>query len=142
MIAKNNDNDKMFKNYIEQKKKLQEYLLDYIEDDDSDDVNYNDLIKIIQEQQIFKSCNELEPFLCLLMHISNSHHRNCSFFEKIKRIIKEFESKIKQRLSNHKIFHIFMSNKIILLFLIQELIITLDEIIIKEISILVKKSIK
>ena len=94
MKVKNNDSDKIFKDYIEQKKKLQESLLDYIDNDDSDDVNYNYLIRNIQEQRILKSRNELEHLLLLLMNISNNHHRNSSFFEKIERIKKQFETKI------------------------------------------------
>ena len=126
------NNEQIYKEYIEKKKNLHESLLDFINDPDYDDVNYNDLIKTIKEQKITKNHNEFEHFLRLLLNISNNHHRDSLFFSKIERIIKKYSNKIKRTFSNIKIFHIFESNKILLLFIIKENIIQLNDLIINE----------
>ena len=57
-------------------------------------------------------------FLYLLAFISNNHHRDFDFFEKIFKIIIQFKDIITQKFTNLEIFLIFKKNKRVLLFLI------------------------
>ena len=62
-----------------------------------------------------------------------NHYRNHNFFNKIDQILKAFKNEISQFYSNKEIFNIFKSSKRILLFLIEEKILTFDKYIYTEI---------
>ena len=70
------------------------------------------------------------------MNISNNHQRNSDFFDKIFRIIKNLANDIKRFFTNESIYGIFNSNKRVLLFLIEEKILTID----KNIALLIYKT--
>ena len=74
----------------------------------------------------------MAQFLSILKSISDNHHRDADFNANIKKILKHFQDQIKQTLSNEKIFRIFESNKLIVLFLLKNGIIDFTETIYKE----------
>ena len=111
--------------YINQKREVYRYLITFIENDDSPG-NFENLIKIIQTQGIPNQRQEFEHFLLLLINISNNHHRFPGFFTKIDKILLYYEKEIKQSFSNLELFNIFISNKLLLLFLFKKEILVVD----------------
>ena len=73
--------------------------------------------------------SDLKLLLRFLLVISNNHHRTPNFFNNLEKIIKLIEEPIKEKISNFEIFLIFKSNKRILLFLIQNQILSIDKTI-------------
>lgn len=69
--------------YISSKKELYNTLLEFLENFDDNDDDFQDLIKIINTQQYAKNKEEFEHFLLMIHHISNHHCRERTFFEKI-----------------------------------------------------------
>ena len=70
----------------------------------------------------------------LITKISNNHYRFPYFFEKIQKILLDLKDSIIKNYTNYEIFHIFKSNKRLLLFLIEEKILKIDEKIVAFIS--------
>ena len=111
--------------YIDQKKELQDILLDYIENDE--EVDCLDLPKYIEAHNITDDIEEFKALLKLVMGIAKNHYHEHRFFDKIEKIILQFEVQIKQTFTNLEIFDMFKSNKKIILFLLSNKILTLDE---------------
>ena len=114
-------------------KDIEEKLLKYLECEDENEENYENLIKSIKDKRILEDQHEARLFLYLLIKIANSHHRNFFFFDKIEQVLKAFKEEIKKNYSNSVIFKVFKDNKRILLFLIEEKLIEVDEDIFQEI---------
>ena len=119
--------------YLKEMKNIQNHLLIFL-DEDNDKENYEKLIDKLNEIQIHDDQHKLKALFHLITKISNNHHRLPNFFNKIDQILQIFLDDIKNYYSNTEIFHIFKSNKRILLFLIEQKIIYFDEYIIKKIT--------
>lgn len=89
--------------------------------------NFKKLLSTINIPKGNNAGEKLEQFIQLLLNIANNHHRTNTFFSKIFQIHKYYGNQIKENFSNLKIFNIFQSNNIILLFLIENKIITTDD---------------
>ena len=74
---------------------------------------------------------ELTQFLLTIKSISDHHQRDVYFNKKINQILQHYKDQIKQTLPNDEIIHIFESNKLIVLFLLKNDIITISEDIYK-----------
>lgn len=112
--------------YFKKKKDLQNYLLNYLDKEtkaDQDRENFFKQIDIINSSNI----NEMKIFLQLIIQISNNHHRQPNFYDKLEEILLPFIQTIKQTFSNIEIFEFFQSNKRLLLFLIEQNILIIDE---------------
>ena len=118
------------KEYVEKKQKIQNGLLKIINDSDDNEENFDNFFKIITDQKICENRYELKATLSLLVKISNNHYRLPTFFQKIEKILFYFKNSIEQHLTNTEIFHIFSSNKRILLFIIEEKMLSIDDTII------------
>ena len=70
-------------------------------------------------------------FIRTIIAVSNHHHRQSGFFDKIERILIKYQDFIKQNNANNEIYELFESNKRLLYFLIKEKILILDEEIIQ-----------
>lgn len=116
--------------FIEKMKKVQLFLIDYIENEDNKEENYENLIKAIEDFNLYTDRDNWKIFLHLLNQISNNHSRVPEFFEKIEKILKKYEQETKSIFTNKEIFTIFHKNKRILLFLIKERIVILDKSIV------------
>lgn len=116
---------------LEKMQKVQVSLLEYIDDNE---MNFNDFIELLEKLQIQSDIHEFTLFNYFLSKISGYHYRFPNFFNKIFQILQYFKDNYKKYYSNHKIFEIFKSNKRIILFLIEEKILSFDDIIISEIS--------
>lgn len=115
--------------YISKKKELYDSVLDFIESDDTVDIHqkFDILVKIFEKHQISDNQNELRLLIRMLSQISKNHRRIPGFIEKIEQILLFFENQIKQTLSNFELFDIFKRNYLVLLFLIEKKIITIDQ---------------
>lgn len=119
---------------VNQKKELYNILLEFIENNGINEIDFQNLIDFMQDEKIEENQEELELFLLLLLNLSNDHHRDSYFFDKIEKIILYLQDDIKQTFSNAKIYDIFQSNKRILLFLFDKNIIIFDESIFNQIK--------
>lgn len=73
----------------------------------------------------------IKNYLQLLVDVLDNHYRAEKLIEKVKQILQTFENSIKQTFSNSKTFNIIKSNKIIVLYLIEEKVLRIDENIVK-----------
>lgn len=114
---------------IEKMKDLQSKILDYVDKDEDMEENFEVLCNFVNEQKICKNEQYFIILLQLLVDISNNHHRTNNFFQKIERILIEYKEEIIHFYNNITIFKIFKSNKRILLFLLNEDIMKIDDLI-------------
>lgn len=105
--------------YIEKMASVQAVLLDFLENEGSDEENYANLTKKIRESSIRKDKAALKSFLYLLANISQNHNKTANFYGKIFQILLEFRAEIKSFFSNFQIFCVFKRCKAVLLFLMQ-----------------------
>lgn len=122
--------------YIEEKKKIYDFLLNFLEISDKNDFTFINLTKFMETNNYLANHNDLLHILRLITKIADNHHRNDLFFKKIEQIFDFLKENIKQTLSNTEIFDIIKNNKKILLYFLQNDILILnkeicDEIIIK-----------
>lgn len=120
--------------YLEKMKKIQENLLIFLDKGDNIEENFINLCNLINDYKINNDKHDFRLILKLIVKITNNHHREPSFFNKIERILTKYNNDIQQFFSNHELFDIFKGNKRILLFLFKENFITLDNYIYKEIT--------
>ncbi|KAK8843716.1 hypothetical protein M9Y10_024781 [Tritrichomonas musculus] len=114
-------------------KKIQRCILDFIEKEDNNEENFQNLEILIDELQIKENKYFIISIFHLIIEIANNHNRSSNFFEKLEKIINIFKNEIKQNFSNDQIFDFFKSNKRLLLFFIEEKMIIFNDYIYKEI---------
>ena len=115
------------KEFIEKRKDLQIKILSFLDDSQNNaEENFQLLIHSIENQKISANKHDLTDLLHLVTKIANNHFRCADFFLKIEKIINLFKNDIQKYFTNFEIFNIFKSNKRILLFLIEERIMTID----------------
>lgn len=119
---------------LRQKKKLHSLVLVYIENDDDYTHDFEELTKFITASKILKSKQSLEVLFHIILSISKNHRRESHFFEKIIQIFIFLLPTIHNFFSNIEIFDIFKANKLLLLFLFQNEIISIDFLLINHIS--------
>ncbi|KAK8839459.1 hypothetical protein M9Y10_031814 [Tritrichomonas musculus] len=124
--------------YIDEKKELYRILMKYIEKLDQYEDDFQNLIKILNNYKLAENSEEMEKFLQLITNIADNHHRGVNFILKIKKILLSIQCDIKQTLPNLHIYEIFQNNKVLLLFLLENNILILDEIIYNDISVKVE----
>ena len=112
--------------YFEEMKVVQSSLLQYIEDEDKEQENYNSLIQIINDLKFLSDVQKFRSLLQLISNISDNHQRCHNFINKLQQILMSFREEIKNTFSNIEIFNIFKNSKRIILFLIEEKIIEID----------------
>ena len=119
--------------YVEEKKELYNHLLEFLEESDLSNLNFNNLTNFINSKHYLEKHDEILYILRLIVSIANNYHLNGDFFKKIEQIIEYHKDKIKQILSNTEIFDSIKSNKKILLYFLQNEILTLNKSICDEI---------
>lgn len=103
------------------------HLHEFIENSENPDLELSTLIKDLDELPICANKELMKLFLLIILKVSNSHHQDKDFFNKIFSIIQYILVKSNRILSNWEILHIFKSNKKILHFLLKNNIISFDE---------------
>ena len=121
--------------YLTLMKDIQNDLLQFLEDDENNEENFQNLYNICTNQKINENLHMLKSILHLITKITNGHHRNSLFYNKIDQVLAIFKDDIKKYFTNSEIFNIFRNNKRILLFLIEEKIMNINACIAKKISL-------
>ena len=116
--------------YIQCRQLIESSLICFIENQDDMEEIYQNLIQIFNDYKISEKPDDLKEILSIIISISNDFHRNLNFWEKIQKIILFFRDQIMKFWSNIERFHIFKTNKRLLLFLFNEKIVILDNQII------------
>ena len=124
----------LLKETLEKMTKIQRNLLDFIDNDDNIEENFQNLKTLFDDQKIQEDQNDLLLLLSLITDIANNHHRVPNFYEKIDKILLYLKNTIQKYYSNFEIFDIFKSNKRILLFFIEEKILIIDQSITNKIT--------
>ena len=124
--------------YINDKKNLYTTILQYLEnsDDNFDDTTkqlsiYFESITRNNKHQV-KDGEFMLEFLQIIKNISDNHHRDQNLVKKTFQLLQHYKNQIKQTLSNDEIFHLFETNKLLVLFLLKNDILTLTESICEE----------
>ena len=115
---------KKIKQYFDLMRGIEENLLSYIEENNEDNDN---LFNYLEELKIKECKQEFKSFLYSISHLSNNYHRTRNLYNKIDCIISHFKDSILKYFQNSAIFRIFQNNKRILLFLIQQKILTITQ---------------
>lgn len=119
--------------YLDQQKEIQSLILNCIDDETNEKSQFEEIIKFIDEHKLEENKMELKIFLHLLSNISANHYRYRNFSTKIQQILIHLQNPIKNFFSNLDIFYLFKKDKNILLFLLQQQIITPDNYILNQI---------
>lgn len=128
--------------YLGNMTKIQENILSFIDNEDDNEENYQNIIKLFDDQKILNNPFEMKLILLLISKISNNHYRTLDFFSKIERVLLYFKDSMKENFSNNEIFAFFSGNKRILLFLFKEKIINFDFVIFNNIKGQTMKNLK
>ncbi|KAK8876093.1 hypothetical protein M9Y10_006279 [Tritrichomonas musculus] len=120
--------------FKEKMKRIQNVLLEFLEDESNTEENYENFVKTMADYQINEDKQKVKSILQLINAIGNNHQRCHNFHNKIEKILEQFKSDIQKYFSNLEIFELFKNSKRILLFLIEEKIIELNENIIPQIT--------
>lgn len=120
--------------FVKKMKLIYNKLINYIEENDNDEILFQEVSNIFDEQKIRDDAQSLKSFFTMIVKIGNYHQHNPNFFTKIYKILELFKNDIMKSFTNITIFNIFKSNKIIFLFLLEQGIMTLDETIISTIT--------
>ena len=110
--------------------RIQAKILNYIEeiqDENQDD----DFKKPFDKLNIQKNDYDIKKLFLIIRSIIDNHHRNHNFFTKIEQIINYFKDDFKENFSNIELYNFFSNNKRIIIYLIQNEMLTVDESIIK-----------
>ena len=100
--------------YIESKKKLYNIILEFL--NESEEINQRSFTKFIRDMRKYQfdgDREEMTQFLLIIKSISDHHHRDKNFIQKVKEILQHYQAQIKQTLSNEEIFYIFENNYIV-----------------------------
>ena len=117
--------------FFDENKKIQESLLDYIDDETNMEEKYQNLVFLFDDINIHSNRYKIKLLLNLISKISDNHHRLPNFFYKIDRILHLFSEDMKKYFTNSELFNIFKSNKRLIFFLLEEKIMIMNEDIVK-----------
>ena len=112
---------------LENLKKFQIFLQDYIDSEENTKEKYDKLQQFIQDKKFGQEMHDLKLILHLISTILKNQHRNSNFISKFEQILKLFGEDIKRYFTNIEIFEIFKKNKRILLSLLELKIFSIDE---------------
>ena len=112
---------------IEKMKSIQSALLEFLEDELDVEDKFENLVNLLTTQNLINDQHELTELLYLINSIGNNHHRVPNFNCKLEQLLRHFKRDLQKYFSNSKIFEIFKDNKRILLFLIEDKVMTIDE---------------
>lgn len=113
--------------YLDKFKEIQASLLEYIESQDDINENFNNLVKILKKFDIKNHKHEFKLFIHLFSAICVNHHHACNFYDKIFSILQFFKTEIMKHYSNNELIDVFKGNKRIILYFIDEQIITISK---------------
>lgn len=115
--------------YIDDKKLLYDAILDIFDtsEDYLDQNKIQALKRIIDNKKPEENIEEMKEFLQIIKNIADNYHREGNFIQNVITILQYFDEKIKQTLTNDEIFDLFQDNKIVLLYLFKNKMITISD---------------
>ncbi|KAK8886774.1 hypothetical protein M9Y10_042244 [Tritrichomonas musculus] len=122
------------KQYIDDINEIQHNILEYIEKEDDEEENFQNIISSFECKGTTKRKYEIKLVFRTLLKIAQNHHRTPNFFSKIEQILLYFKDEIKIFFTNADIFDIFKNNKRIILFLLEQKLMFIDEYVFSHIS--------
>lgn len=122
---------KTVKDYLEKMKKIQKLFLDFIDNEDRTEENFQNLLQLFIEYNPKMQENKLDikEIIELIVNISNNHNRSSHLIEKITLILNNIKGEIQKYFSNDEIYKMFKDNKRLLLYLFDEKIIEVNKYI-------------
>lgn len=103
---------------IEKFKCIYMSILDYVESDSLVEENYQSMLNVFNDEDIFANKEKIKIILYIILSISNNHKHQFDFYNKIEKIIIYLKDVILLYFTTDEITNIFNSNKHILFFLI------------------------
>ena len=122
-----------YEKQITRMKNLYDNLYQFINDENNFEEDFHTLINNIKSEKYFENIDEFKSILHIINKISKNHHRYSAFLPKIEKVLLFYSDEIKKSFSNSELFNIFQSNKIVLLFLIENKIVIIDDYVINSI---------
>lgn len=113
--------------YITEMKLIHKNILDFVDSDEDLESKYEELGRVLNPTQIKKNKFGLIEILYIILCIANKHYRSYNFFDKIERMLLLLKEDIKNTFTNNEIYDFFQTNNRILLFLLQEKLLTIDK---------------
>lgn len=120
--------------YIENKQKIQNAFLNFIENEEESITKYDEFKELLTDPQLISNKDEINLLIHLISKVSNNHHRCSGFFDKINQVLQLLKNEITTNFSNIEIYKFFKENNRMLLLLIKENILTVDETIIEKLK--------
>ena len=115
--------------YLTNMSEIQASILNYIESESSSTKKLNGLLKLFDKYGIRSNKHNLKSILHIISNISDNHHHGPNFYERIRKILFNFQKDITKSFSNLTIFNIFKSNKKILYLLVKNKILIIEKAI-------------
>lgn len=72
--------------YLEMMKNIQSNLLQFLDNEDNSDENFQSFKYLYKELKICKDQHEFKSFLALFLRIANNHHHAANFYNKIEQL--------------------------------------------------------
>ncbi|KAK8836284.1 hypothetical protein M9Y10_039919 [Tritrichomonas musculus] len=116
---------------INKKENLHPRILDFIDEKEDKEEKYYELIEFVNESKISQNKQDLQDILYLLLNISNNHHRESDFINKMIRILQFLQTDLNEFFTNDDIYKIFEPNMLLIFHLIQNELITPNDFIIR-----------
>lgn len=112
-----------YQSYLAQWKEIQKLFLLYIEDDKTENEQFQNIIAFLDTMNVKEDPYKLKTALHLLLKIHKNHYYTTSLNSKTMKIISNYKEQILQFYSQDEIYQMFMKNKSIFLFVLQEKIV-------------------
>lgn len=90
--------------YIAKKKQLQNYILEFLDDSQNSEENFQILLNEVTDQKISESKTNLTETLHLISKISDNYYHFPDFFPKVEKILLIFKEEIKKKIFRFRNF--------------------------------------
>ena len=74
-----------FQEYSNKMKDIQSKFLEFLDNEDNIEENYENLINLIKDQE--RNQHEIKIIVNIIATVTNHHHRSPNFFDKIERLL-------------------------------------------------------
>ena len=101
--------------YLTVIKSIQTNIIIYLDREDNIEENFQNIIKIFDDEKILENLNKIKLIFHLLLELTNNHYRLLNFFSKIERIFLYFKDSMTVlykaiELNDVKIINLLLSN--------------------------------
>ena len=107
------------KEIIDKMKAIQVHILNYLDNEEDTEQNFQKHINILDDHQIHDNRSYLQLFINLIKNIADNHRRTPSFFIKIEKIVTIYKDDINKHFTKSELLNIFKKSKRLLLLLIK-----------------------